>query len=56
MSAPRKKNFFATLDAFATMFGSAAAVSSAVESGRAPNGKHLSSLGIDPNAFRSFGR
>lgn len=56
MSTPRKNKFFATLDTFATVFGSAAAVSAAVEAGRAPKSKHLESLGIDPVAFRSIGR
>lgn len=56
MSTPRKNKFFATLDTFATVFGSAAAVSAAVEGGRAPKAKHLKTLGIDPAAFRSIGR
>lgn len=56
MSTPRKNKFFATLDTFVTVFGSAAAVSSAVEAGRAPKAKHLTALGIEPNAFRSIGR
>lgn len=55
MTAPRKNKFFATLDTFVTVFGSAAAVSAAVEAGRAPKAKHLSNLGIDPTAFRSIG-
>lgn len=56
MTAPRKNKFFATLDTFATVFGSAVAVSAAVEGGRSPKAKHLSNLGIDPNAFRSIGQ
>lgn len=56
MSTPRKNKFFATLDTFVTVFGSAAAVSAAVESGRAPKAKHLDNLGIDPVAFRNIGR
>lgn len=56
MSSPRKNTFFATLDMFATVFGSAAAVSAAVEAGRQPKSKHLESLGIDPAAFRTIGR
>lgn len=56
MSTPRKNKFFATLDTFVTVFGSAAAVSTAVEGGRAPKAKHLEVLGIDPVAFRSIGR
>jgi hypothetical protein len=56
MSTPRKNSFFATLDAFATVFGSATAVSAAVEAGRAPKARHLETLGIDPVAFRSIGR
>ncbi|MFD1253071.1 hypothetical protein DEVEQU_01107 [Devosia equisanguinis] len=55
MNAPRKNKFFATLDTFVTVFGSAAAVSAAVEAGRAPKAKHLTNLGIDPTAFRSIG-
>lgn len=54
MSAPRK--FLASLDTFVSLFGSAAAVSAAVEAGRAPRDKHLKTLGIDPTAFRSIGR
>jgi len=56
MSTPRKNKFFATLDTFVTVFGSAAAVSTAIEGGRAPKAKHLKALGIDPVAFRSIGR
>lgn len=56
MSTPRKNKFFATLDTFATVFSSAAAVSSAVDAGRAPKDKHLKNLGIDPVGFRSIGR
>ena len=55
MSNPRK-SFFATLNTFVEVFGSAAAVSSAVEGGRAPKAKHLKALGIDADAFRSIGR
>ncbi|WP_200940277.1 hypothetical protein [Devosia sp. Root436] len=55
MSTPRK-NFFATLGTFVDVFGSAAAVSNAVEAGRAPKAKHLRTLGIDPGAFRSIGK
>ena len=56
MSTPRKNKFFATLDTFATVFGSAAAVSAAVEAGRVPKAKHLDNLGIDPVAFRNIGK
>lgn len=56
MSAPRKNKFFATLDTFATVFSSAAAVSAAVDAGRAPKAKHLENLGIDPIAFRNIGK
>nr|ACY24748.1 conserved hypothetical protein [uncultured organism] len=56
MSTLRKNKFFATLDTFATVFGSAAAVSAAVDAGRAPKAKHLESLGIDPVAFRNIGK
>ena len=54
MSTPRK-NFFATLGTFVDVFGSAAAVSNAVDAGRMPKAKHLRTLGIDPDAFRSIG-
>ena len=54
MSAPRK--FFATLNTFVEVFGSAAAVSNAVEGGRAPKSRHLRTLGIDVDAFRSIGK
>ena len=56
MSTLRKNKFFATLDTFATVFGSAAAVSAAVDAGRAPKAKHLENLGIDPVAFRTIGK
>ena len=51
-----RKSFFATLGTFVEVFGSAAAVSNAVEGGRAPKAKHLRSLGIDADAFRSIGK
>ena len=54
MSTTRK--FFATLGTFVEVFGSAAAVSNAVEGGRAPKAKHLKSLGIDADAFRLIGK
>jgi hypothetical protein len=56
MSSLPKNKFFATLDTFATVFGSAAAVSAAVDAGRAPKAKHLETLGIDPVAFRNIGK
>ncbi|WP_162836645.1 hypothetical protein [Devosia soli] len=56
MSTPRKNKFFATLDTFVTVFGSAAAVSAAVEGGRVPKAKHLRTLGIEPQSFRSIGK
>ncbi|MCR6670424.1 hypothetical protein [Devosia ginsengisoli] len=55
MSNPRK-SFFATLGNVVDVFGSAAAVSNAVEAGRMPKAKHLKTLGIDPDAFRSIGK
>lgn len=51
-----RKSFFATLGTFVEVFGSAAAVSNAVEGGRTPQAKHLKSLGIDADAFRSIGK
>lgn len=51
-----RKSFLATLGTFVEVFGSAAAVSNAVEGGRAPKAKHLRTLGIDPGAFRSIGK
>ncbi len=51
-----RKTLFATLSTFVEVFGSAAAVSNAVEGGRAPKAKHLKTLGIDADAFRSIGR
>lgn len=56
MSTLRSKNLFATLSTFVEVFGSAAAVSNAVEAGRAPKSKHLETLGIDAAAFRSISR
>lgn len=55
MSTPRK-SFFANLSTFVEVFGSAAAVSNAVEGGRTPSARHLKTLGIDPAAFRSIGK
>jgi hypothetical protein len=55
MSTPRK-SIFASLGNVVEMFGSAAAVSNAVESGRAPKARDLRTLGIDPGAFRSIGK
>jgi len=55
MSTPRK-SILATLGTFVEVFGSAAAVSNAVEAGRAPKARHLRTLGIDADAFRSIGR
>lgn len=55
MSTPRK-SLFATLGTFVDVFGSAAAASTAVEAGRMPKAKHLKTLGIDPDAFRSIGK
>lgn len=55
MSTPRK-SFFSSLGTFVEVFGSAAAVSNAVEAGRAPKARDLRTLGIDPAAFRSIGR
>ena len=52
----QRKSFFSNLGTFVDVFGSAAAVSSALEAGRAPKAKHLKTLGIDPDAFRSIGR
>lgn len=56
MSTLRNTKLFATLDALAIAFGSAAAVSAAVEAGREPKARHLKALGIAPDAFRSIGR
>jgi hypothetical protein len=51
-----RRTFIERLDAFVSVFGSAAAVSAAVEAGRAPRDRHLRTLGIDLTAFRSIGR
>lgn len=56
MSTLRNSRLFATLGNIADVFSSAAAVASAVESGRQPTGKALRTLGIDADAFRSIGR
>lgn len=56
MSTPRNNRLFAKLGTFFEVFGSAAAVSNAVEAGRAPKASHLQTLGIDVAAFRSIGR
>jgi hypothetical protein len=54
MSAPRK--FFATLGNAVDVFGSAIAVSSAVQNRSRVNPQHLRNLGIDEVAFRNIGR
>lgn len=55
MSTPRK-SLFATLGNMVDVFGSAAAAASAVEAGRSPKAKHLKTLGIDVDAFRTIGK
>lgn len=55
MSNPRK-SLFATLGTVFDVFGSAAAAAAAVEGGRMPKAKHLTTLGIDAAAFRAIGR
>ncbi|HEV7345530.1 MAG TPA: hypothetical protein VGN60_07850 [Devosia sp.] len=50
------QSLLATLGTFVEVFGSAAAVSSALEGGRAPKVRHLRTLGIDADAFRSIGK
>ena len=56
MSTLRNSRLFATLGNIADVFGSAAAVASAVEAGRQPNAKALRTLAIDADAFRSIGK
>lgn len=56
MSTLRKSKVFATLGTIVDVFGSAAAVASAVEARRPPKAKHLQTLGIDADAFRSIGK
>lgn len=56
MNTHHNKSLFARLGSVFDAFGSAVAVASAVEAGRVPQSKHLRTLGIDPEAFRSIGR
>jgi hypothetical protein len=55
MSKPRK-SFFSTLGTIVDVFGSATAVSRAIEAGRTPEARHLQTLGVDPAAFRAIGK
>jgi len=56
VSTLRNNRLFASLGTIVDVFGSAAAAASAVEAGRAPKAKHLKTLGIDADAFRSIGK
>ncbi len=56
MSTHHNKSLFARIGNVFDVLGSAAAAASAVQSGRMPQSKHLRTLGIDPEAFRSIGR
>ena len=56
MSTLRKNKVFATLGNVVDLFSSAAAAASAVEAGRVPAARHLKTLGIDADAFRSIGK
>jgi len=51
-----KRSAFAGIGDLFIAFGSAVAVSRAVEAGRKPKAHHLTNLGIDPRAFDTIGR
>ncbi len=50
-----KRSTFSAIGEFLEMFGSAVAVSSAVENRRQPASRDLRNLGIDPTEFRKLG-
>jgi len=50
------RNPFSAIGEFFDFFGSAVAVSRAVEANRVPRASDLRRLGIDPKAFGSIGR
>jgi hypothetical protein len=50
------RNALSAIGGFFDMFGSAVAVSRAVDANRQPNAHHLRNLGIDPAAFRDIRR
>lgn len=56
MATPRKTTLIGRVGGFFDLIGSAAAVAGAVENGRSPNARHLKTLGIDPDQFRSIGK
>jgi hypothetical protein len=51
-----KRNALAAIGDLFITFGSAVAVSRAVEAGRKPRDRHLNDLGIDPRAFDKISR
>lgn len=56
MTTPRKTTLIGRVGGFFDIIGSAAAVAGAVENGRSPKARHLKTLGIDPDQFRSIGK
>lgn len=50
------KRALSAIDSFFEVFGSAVAVSRAIESRQRPNSRDLRNLGIDPAKFRSIHR
>lgn len=56
MTIPRKTTLVSRVGSFFDLIGSAAAVAGAVENGRSPQARHLKTLGIDPDQFRSIGK
>lgn len=56
MITTRKTSLIGRVGGFFDLIGSAAAVAGAVENGRSPNSRHLKTLGIDPDQFRSIGK
>jgi hypothetical protein len=50
------KRAFSAIGEFFDMFGSAVAVSRAIDNGRRPDARHLRALGIDPRNFDNIRR
>jgi hypothetical protein len=55
-NAMTTRNAFAAIGGFLEVFGSAVAVSRAVEANKQPRASDLRTLGIDPIAFRKIVR
>lgn len=56
MTTTRKPNLIGRIGGFIDIFGSAVAVTGALQGGRQPKANDLKALGIEPAQFRSMGR